>query len=226
MLIAPDGEEREFLSYTLRQMGLSAQGVAGVDTAVTALSQKTVDLILLAPNRTDSILNDVKALRAVSQASLLLLVDWLAEGDHCDALDAGVDLTLQRPISPRILSRYARIFLRRGGSVPVALLAPLTIGPVQLDPNTRTVSTPHLGAKRLTPLEFRLLYLLMSNPGQVIPLETIIERVWGYSGDGNRELARGLVRRLRRKIEPDPSHPQYIFNHPGLGYQFKDLAGF
>ncbi|HFQ94757.1 MAG TPA: response regulator transcription factor [Anaerolineae bacterium] len=226
ILIAPDGEEREFLSYTLRQMGLTVHGLAGVDTAVTTLSQKTVDLILLAPNQTDSPLADVKALRAVSQASLLLLADWLTEGDHCDVLDAGVDLVLQRPVSPRILSRYTRIFLRRGGSIPVGLLSPVQIGLVQLDPNTRTVTTPHLGAKRLTPLEFRLLYLLMSNPGQVIPLETIIERVWGYSGDGNRELVRGLVRRLRRKIEPDPSHPQYIFNHPGLGYQFKDLTGF
>ncbi|HIP70322.1 MAG TPA: response regulator transcription factor, partial [Anaerolineae bacterium] len=131
-----------------------------------------------------------------------------------------VDLVLQRPISPRILSRYARIFLRRGGSVPVSLLSPVQISAVQLDPNTRTVTTPNQGTKRLTPLEFRLLYLLMSNPGQVIPLETIIERVWGYSGDGNRELVRGLVRRLRRKIEPNPAHPQYIFNHPGLGYRF------
>ncbi len=220
ILIAPDGEEREFLSYTLRQMGLTVHGLTGVDTAVTTLSQKTVDLILLAPNQTDSPLKDVKALRAVSQASLLLLADWLTEGDHCDVLDAGVDLVLQRPVSPRILSRYTRIFLRRGGSIPVGLLSPVQIGLVQLDPNTRTVTTQHLGAKRLTPLEFRLLYLLMSNPGQVIPLETIIERVWGYSGDGNRELVRGLVRRLRRKIEPDPAHPQYIFNHPGLGYRF------
>lgn len=220
ILIAPDGEEREFLSYTLRQMGLSVHGLSGVDTAVTTLTKKTVDLILLAPNQTDLPLEDVKALRAVSQASLLLLVDSLSEGDHCDVLDAGVDLVLQRPISPRILSRYARIFLRRGGSVPVSLLSPVQISAVQLDPNTRTVTTPNQGTKRLTPLEFRLLYLLMSNPGQVIPLETIIERVWGYSGDGNRELVRGLVRRLRRKIEPNPAHPQYIFNHPGLGYRF------
>ncbi len=72
----------------------------------------------------------------------------------------------------------------------------------------------------LTPLEFRLLYMLMTNPDQVIPLEVIIERVWGYNGEGNRELVRGLVRRLRRKIEPDPEQAHFIHNHPGVGYRF------
>jgi len=61
---------------------------------------------------------------------------------------------------------------------------------------------------------------LMTNPDWVIPIDTIVERVWGYSGAGNRELVRGLVRRLRRKIEPHPYKHRYIQNTPSVGYRF------
>jgi DNA-binding response OmpR family regulator len=61
----------------------------------------------------------------------------------------------------------------------------------------------------------------MANRGQVIPIDIIVERVWGYDGEGNRELVRGLVRRLRRKIEPDVNEPHFIHNLPGIGYQFE-----
>lgn len=220
IVIVPDAEEREILSYTLRQVGLSVNRLAEVNTAVTLLNQRTADLILYAPPKTEPILEAIQSLRAVTQSSLLLIIDWLSEDEHCQMLDAGVDLVLQRPVSLRLLARYSRIFLRRSGSIPPGLLSPLQIGPVQLDPNTRTVTTAATEAKHLTPLEFRLLYLLMNNPDQVIPLDTIIERVWGYSGDGNKELVRGLVRRLRLKLEPDTGKNRYIHTHPGIGYRF------
>jgi DNA-binding response OmpR family regulator len=54
----------------------------------------------------------------------------------------------------------------------------------------------------------------------VAPLDVIVERVWGYTGQGNRELVRGLVSRLRRKVEPDPGAPRFIQNVPGVGYRF------
>jgi DNA-binding response OmpR family regulator len=72
----------------------------------------------------------------------------------------------------------------------------------------------------LTHLEFRLLYTLMTHAGQVIPTERIVENVWGYDGEGNRELVRGLVQRLRSKVEPDPRQPVYILTEAGIGYYF------
>jgi DNA-binding response OmpR family regulator len=74
--------------------------------------------------------------------------------------------------------------------------------------------------QRLTQLEFRLLYVLMTNRDQVIPSDIIVERVWGYTGTGSRELVRNLVSRLRSKIEVDPGNPAYIQTVPGVGYQF------
>jgi DNA-binding response OmpR family regulator len=60
----------------------------------------------------------------------------------------------------------------------------------------------------------------MVNRDQVIPVDTIVERVWGYSGQSSRELVRGLVSRLRRKIEPEPHSPRFIQNIPSIGYLF------
>jgi DNA-binding response OmpR family regulator len=60
----------------------------------------------------------------------------------------------------------------------------------------------------------------MTNRDQVIPAEVILERVWGYTGTGSRELLRNLVSRLRSKVEPDPGNPRFILTVPGLGYEF------
>ncbi|NIP44340.1 MAG: DNA-binding response regulator, partial [candidate division Zixibacteria bacterium] len=70
---------------------------------------------------------------------------------------------------------------------------------------------------RLTQLEFRLIYTLMIRAGQIIPTDQIVEHVWGYAGEGNRELVRGLVQRLRAKIETNPRTPQYILTESGIG---------
>jgi DNA-binding response OmpR family regulator len=104
--------------------------------------------------------------------------------------------------------------------VPTFVLPPLNITEIQLDPDTRIVTVRGEEPRRLTQLEFRLLYVLMVNRGQVIPVDTIVERVWGYSGQSSRELVRGLVSRLRRKIEPDLHNPRFIQNIPGVGYLF------
>jgi two-component system KDP operon response regulator KdpE len=73
----------------------------------------------------------------------------------------------------------------------------------------------------LTQLEFRLLYALMTHPGRIIPSENLVEYVWGYGGGGDASLVRGLVSRLRSKIEPDPSNPKYIVTEAGIGYFFE-----
>ena len=60
----------------------------------------------------------------------------------------------------------------------------------------------------------------MTHVGQIIPTTNIVEHVWGFSGEGNQELVRGLIKRLRLKIEPDQKNPNYILTEPGIGYYF------
>lgn len=220
IVISENGEEREFLSYVLRHAGLAVARTATVKLVMSSLLKQPVDLILLSAKGHTAVADDVLAIRTMSQSPLLLLHDATTEDETCELLDAGVDLILERPYSPRILARYVTVFLRRAGSVPVSILTAIQAKDIQLDPGTRTVTLVNQTPQQLTPLEFRLLYVLMTNADQVIPIDVIIERVWGYNGEGNRELVRGLVRRLRRKIEPDPHQTQFIHNHPGVGYRF------
>ncbi len=223
IVIAHNQEEREFFSYTLRHVGLSVARTSDIKLVASSLQANPVDLIFFAPNDDIPLLGEISRIRAISQAPLLLLIDSLLEEVYCEVLDAGVDLILKRPLSARILSRYARVFLRRSGSVPASMLASITVDQLQLDPSSRVVIRVDEDPVQLTPLEFRLLYVLMTNADQVIPTDVIIERVWGYTGDGNRELVRGLVRRLRRKVEPDPQNPAFIHTHLGIGYRFSGI---
>jgi DNA-binding response OmpR family regulator len=95
----------------------------------------------------------------------------------------------------------------------------LSAGRLVLDPSTRGVQVEGRAPRHLTHLEFRLLYTLMLHQGQTLPTETIVERVWGYSGEGSMELVRGLISRLRAKVEDDPKTPQNILTVPGVGYR-------
>jgi len=72
----------------------------------------------------------------------------------------------------------------------------------------------------LSAAQYRLLATLLSRPGRVFPLEALVEAVWGYSGDGDRHLVKGLVNRVRRKIEPAPQEPIYLLTEAGVGYRF------
>jgi DNA-binding response OmpR family regulator len=94
----------------------------------------------------------------------------------------------------------------------------LRVGEVSLNPGTRAVQVGVRPPRRLTPLEFRLLYTLMAYRGQTVPTQTLIERVWGYEGEGSPDLARGVVSRLRSKIEERRDEPRYILTIPGIGY--------
>ena len=134
--------------------------------------------------------------------------------------EAGADLVSIRPYSVRVLLAQIRATLRRSSGIPFFTLPTLTQQDVQLDPSNRTVQVGEQEPKRLTHLEFRLLYTLMTHVGQIIPTEQIVEHVWGYAGEGNRELVRGLVQRLRSKVEANPREPQYIITEMGIGYYF------
>jgi DNA-binding response OmpR family regulator len=220
IIIAGEPEDRDYLSFVLRHAGLAVARTADTQRLRSALLVHPVDLILMVCDARTAALTEVEEIRAITQAPLVLVVERLTEAEHCAILDAGGDIALERPVSPRVLSRYARMLVKRAGTVPATVLPVIEAKGLSLDPETRRVTTSGVEPKQLTPLEFRLLYLLMTNSGHVIPIDTIIERVWGFSGAGNRELVRGLIRRLRLKINADPSVNRYIENLPGVGYRF------
>jgi DNA-binding response OmpR family regulator len=220
IVVATQDEDRELLAYVLRHIGLAVASTAALSPVTATLVERPVDLIVMALDDVSLLVEDVGRLRAVTQVPAIALVEGLPESLHCELLDAGVDLVLARPFSSRLLSRYARMLLRRSGAVPVAVLPSITAEGIVLDPGTRRITISGHAPQHLTQLEFRLCYLLMTNEGQVLPADVIVERVWGYSGGGNRELVRGLIRRLRRKLETPEQRLPLIENIPGVGYRF------
>jgi DNA-binding response OmpR family regulator len=221
VLISPHADEANVLQLILQQAGFMVRATRNLDQAIEAWLNNPADLILIVLTGEHSkSLTQIKMLRAHTVVPILLVSDLLSDDVHVNYLEAGADLVVIRPYSVRALLAQIRAILRRGPGVPFFSLPTLTQNDVILDPSDRTVRVGERDPKRLTQLEFRLLYTLMTHVGQIIPTEQIVEHIWGYTGEGNRELVRGLVQRVRSKVEADPRQPQYILTEVGIGYYF------
>jgi DNA-binding response OmpR family regulator len=218
LLIAQNPDEKAVLSLVLQRAGLAVTTANDLERAMKSWQERPADLILL------SVVGDplvaVRRIRSETEVPAVAIVDQASEDLHYDLLEAHADLVIVRPFSVRLLIAQIRALMWRAGNVPLSSLSTLSVGGLTLDPSTQTVEVTGQPPRRLTHLEFRLLHNLMIHNGQILPTDTIVERVWGYSGRGDKELVRGLVSRLRAKVEPDPRNPSYILTLPGVGYSF------
>lgn len=220
IVIAPDPEERDVLTFVLRKAGLAVAASGDYVRVLSNWGDHPADLILLALQAGENLDEVTKIVRAATQAPLFIVSEAVPDSTIALSLREGADVIVTRPVSPQLIAAQAIALLRRANAVPAFVLPNLDLGPINLDPSTRTVQVGENRPQRLTQLEFRLLYFLMTNRGQVLPTEVIVERVWGYTGEGNRDLVRGLVSRLRHKIEPNPEQPQFLETLSGVGYRF------
>jgi len=221
LLFSPYPEEANVFQVILQQAGFIVRASRSLDQAIETWPDNPADLVFIALSENPEVsLKPVRQIRAHTVVPIVVILEQLTDDLHINFLEAGADLVIGRPYSVRSMPAQIRTLLRRGSGIPFFVLPTMTQKNVLLDPSDRTVRVGEGEAKRLTQLEFRLLYTLMTHIGQIIPAEQIVEHVWGYSGEGNRELVRGLVQRLRTKVEPDPHHPIYILTEPGIGYTF------
>jgi DNA-binding response OmpR family regulator len=220
LLVAEDPDEAAVLSLVLQRAGLAVTSSTSLERAMQSWVERPADIVVVAVYH-DEPPAQVRRVRTETEATLVLVVEPIGEKERCTLLENGADLVVIRPFSARLLIAQVRALLRRTGGVPIFSLLTLSLGGLTLDPATRTVQVEGQPARRLTHLEFRLLYTLMTHRDQVLPTDTIVERVWGYSGEGDRDLVRGLISRLRAKVEVDPRNPHYIFTIPGIGYSFR-----
>ena len=219
MLIAPDSEELAIISVILQRVGFNVLRANDLDKAIAKWTSTPLDMILICYDGR-VVLEQVHRLRGITEVPLIVITDQINEIMHIALLDASVDLVIQRPFSARLLRAQSNAMLRRSAGMPLATLPTLIVNAISLDPATRSVQVLDASPKRLTHLEFRLLYTLMMHKGQIMSTQQLVERVWGYEGDKDKDLVRGLVRRLRIKIEPDPKEPVYLLTHLGIGYVF------
>jgi len=220
IIVSHDADERDFAAYVLRHAGMAIAPGADLKQVAENWLENPVDLVVVTGLPLNQLQAEIPALRAVTEAPVIVLAEAPTQAETAAVLSAGADLVLAKPVAPKVLAAYSQTVLRRTGGIPPFALPVLDLGEIVLNPSARTVKVGQRKPQRLTQLEFRLLYILMTNRDQVIPSEVIVERVWGYTGTGSRELVRNLVSRLRSKVEPDPSNPRFIHTLPGLGYQF------
>jgi DNA-binding response OmpR family regulator len=220
-LLCHNSDESAILRLALQRVGFNVRSDSDLARYAANWHEFQSDLILLTFTRRELPMNIIRQVRAYSSAPLIVISDTLTEDAHVALLESGVDLVIFRPYSSRLLIAQIRSLLRRAAGDAIASLPVLTRGDLRLDPSEHTVQVGQQTPRRLTQLEFRLLFTLMNNAGRVLSAEELVERVWGYTGRGNKDMVRGLVKRLRAKVEPDPKDPHHILTIPGVGYKIE-----
>lgn len=220
-IYTPQAVEAASIKSGLQTIGILVKTSKDPKDMLEHWPHTVVDLVIWAVDSVDEVLlNQLHQIRTQANSTIITITEFVTEKDKIRLYEAGADLVVDRPYSLGILQAQIKSMQRRVTGVPYFTLSTLSIGDLVLDPSSRTVKGPETEPTRLTQLEFRLLYTLMTHPGQVLSAEMLVESVWGYSDTGNRELVRGLVKRLRRKVEVNPRQPCYIVTSPGIGYQF------
>jgi len=227
LLSCSNPDEASILTLILQQIGFSVRPLHDIEQNLEELSQLSLQFILyilpesLVSNGPPLSIMPIKQLCNLLKVPIMVICPNLSEELHVNLLEAGVDTILAKPYSIRVLQAQVRNILRRNAGLPYFSIPILSHGGMTLDPTRRIVYIQGLAAQHLTQLEFRLLYTLMTHIGQIMPTVNIVEHVWGYSGSSSRDLVRGLIQRLRSKVEPNPSQPCYILTESGIGYYFK-----
>jgi DNA-binding response OmpR family regulator len=207
--------------YMLRQHGLIVVLETDVEKAIDRWSTEMPDLIVIDLNvEHEKRIELYQNFRAVSMAPILLFLPTYHETQILEAFHAGVDDVVVKPVSPAIFLAKILALMRRSWTMPIDHLSLVKTGKHRLDPGRRWLIDPKGTKIRLTNLEFRLLHLLMSQPGCVFSVDEIIESIWGGYGNGDHILLKNVVYRLRRKIEEDPGRPFFLQTGQG-GYSFR-----
>lgn len=216
LIVDDDRVLADVVAFTLRREGFNVILAYDGATALARWKEHNPDLIVLDVNmpKMDGFAVCQK-IRENTNTPIILLTVRGEEDDIVRGLNLGADDYIVKPFSPRQLVARANAVLRRAGQ---SIISPaLKVGDLSFEPRSRQVVIAEGEPISLTPLENRLLEYLMLNAGQVLTTDAIIDHVWGPSG-GDRDMLRQLVRRLRNKIEPDPTDPSIIKTIPGLGY--------
>jgi DNA-binding response OmpR family regulator len=213
----------EVVSLYLRRAGYAVRIVDNGHAALREIDQQPPTLIIL-----DLMLPGLDGLaitrhvRERGDTPIIMLTARSQETDRIAGLEMGADDYVTKPFSPQELVSRVRAVLRRakpsGAEEPIGRA--LTFDDLSIDPQTRLV-TIRGAEKTLTAKEFDLLWLLARHPRQVFSRDQLLERVWGMAEYIDPGTVTVHVRRLREKIEDDPSNPQHLQTAWGVGYKFE-----
>jgi two-component system response regulator ResD len=222
LVVDDEATVREVLRRYLEREGFRVSEAPDGYIALDEIAIDPPDLIVL-----DLMLPGVDGLtitrqlrqRAGKQIPIIMLTAKGETSDRIRGLDVGADDYLAKPFSPRELVSRIKAVFRRTGESPLFSGEKLKFEGLLIDPAARTVQARGEEVT-LSAKEFDLLLHFASNPRRVYSREQLLEAVWGYGYIGDASTVTVHIRRLREKIEPDPSEPAYIHTVWGVGYKF------
>ncbi|MGH9119386.1 MAG: response regulator [Acidimicrobiales bacterium] len=227
LVVDDDPNVSEVVTRYLEREGFAVEAVSNGVVALDRALADPADLIvldLMLPGLSG--LEVCRRLRQITPVPVIMLTARGEENDRIAGLDLGADDYVAKPFSPRELTSRVKAVLRRSRGAVAApapdLPARLDTGPLAVDVLAREV---RLGGEpvALTVKEFDLLVFLMRHPRRAFRREQLLEDVWGYAY-GDTSTVTVHVRRLREKIEDDPSNPTRIGTVWGVGYRFEGTA--
>jgi two-component system KDP operon response regulator KdpE len=220
-----DPDLRRVLRRTLDALGFEVSESANGEQAVRAVAAGQFHAVLIDVNMPG--IGGIEACRKIRESDphcqILMLTVRDREADKIEALDAGADDYITKPFSIPELAARLRSAVRRSASTVLDLRLPISIGEIELDPSRRAVRKSG-AVLRFTPKEFDLLHYLMSHPGIPIAHSRLLRAVWGEEYGQELEYLRTFVHQLRRKLEADPSAPEYVLTEVYFGYRFRERS--
>ncbi|WP_030948874.1 response regulator [Streptomyces sp. NRRL S-646] len=208
------------INLQARQYGVDAAPDGATALRLAAARQPDVVMLDLGLPDMDGV-DVIKALRGWTRVPILVLSARQASEEKVAALDAGADDYVTKPFSMDELLARLRAAVRRTEDTPLVPETSLVeTGDFSIDLLAKKVVRSGRDV-RLTPTEWHLLEILVTNPGRLITQRHLLQEVWGVSQSNKTNYLRVYMAQLRRKLETDPSHPRYLITEPGMGYRFE-----
>jgi two-component system KDP operon response regulator KdpE len=220
LLVEDEQAIRRFVHTALHSEKYRVQEAGTIREGLIEADRSKPDIVILDLGLPDGDgVQFVQDFRHWSQAPILILSARSAEKEKVAALDAGADDYLTKPFAVGELLARMRALLRRGQQLHSVSDAHLSFSNVTVD-MARRVITRDGKPLHLTPIEYRLLVLLLANAGKVMTQRHLLHEVWGPGQADNSHYLRVYVGHLRQKLEIDPAQPKHILTETGIGYRF------
>ena len=209
------------MSFRMQQPAWEVISAEDGPEALDLLEQDRPDVVLLDIGLPDMSGFDVlKSMRLFSDVPIIMLTVRDDELSKVQGLELGADDYVTKPFSHLELLARVRAVLRRAQSLPLTHEQPFTSGDIQVDFARRAVTVRDQPVP-LTGTEYRLLYHLVRNAGQIMTHEALLARVWGREYTDEISYLKSYISRLRNKLESVPHQPEYILTEYGVGYWFR-----
>lgn len=218
LVVEDDGAIRRVVRNLLMEIGCQVEFAVTLEGGVSLAASLKPDLVILDLGLPDGSGHGlIEALSGPESPPILVLSAQGSEAEKVKALESGASDYVTKPFGAGELKARIKVALRQAKPQPTA--GTMSFGELLVDSDSRRV---YRGSEELhlTPLEYKLLLVMSLNAGKILTTRYLLKEVWGHDNENQRHYVRVLTAGLRKKLEPDPTRPQYIHTESGVGYRF------